>query len=652
MNVLKPVCAAALAAVVVFFGGCMGSTPEPIRAVPMAEAGQALPPESRDSLRIDLADQETEGFHFLAPMTAGTQIDRWELYYAPAASAEAGPDGLPVAPPALMPLSEFGPRHFLRAQLYDCLTVNNPLSSSLGGSVARQHVPDALIPMTALANGFRSVLEPGDRRANRHIWVELSWQVDATQGAEDPSRILRGRHGFRARGLDAAGALLVDVGFSAEFHDFTLPVQGRFRTMINWNTSIEGFYGKPVLTLEMRRAYYDFFLRHRLSPTSFHKQEMEPSLADLPYCAARGQNSINLYTIGRQKGMLPQVETDKIKQIGSGAQEALAQAGLSESAFVLVCNSTEQSDLDSINTNADSVHAEMPWAKVWLFATPNEGLSHRINAWTTLTAADTRAFQSVSYNKEMREKFAGQQDLNLWFVGQEPGSPYANLLLSNRAGDAQVLALQTWANNISGLVVPHATAWPWNGAARAAFPAQEWQARRDGLGVLCYPLPSGQPCPSARLVNLRDGLEHAEALRTAEFLVYNLDIYNKLFQKITLPLLEENLRHFDNVGQTEDMEKRLTAKLALSREQQARIPAQLAALTTLLAEYRERFGAIDQPTDDEQNAAAMTLRRRLYRVIDNAEPLMRAITENLNDPLVPKEKPAEMPMPGEAAPQG
>ncbi|HTL50974.1 MAG TPA: glycoside hydrolase domain-containing protein, partial [Planctomycetota bacterium] len=557
-----------------------------VMEVPLGEAYEWRPTQVAHSIRIDLADQESEGFHFKVPekALAGGTVDHWSFELVDAPNGDEAPVTVPASG-----LDRF----FLTPHFYDCLTVENPLAPAAQETGTPEHVPDALLPMLLTGDEFHSALPTSDKRASRHVWVELTWRLDAAAIEADASRRLKGTQHFKITGYDANGVRRVELGCEAHFRNFSLPVTGRFRTMLNWNTTIAGFYGWPEVSPEMRRMYYDFFLQYRLSPTSFHNQTMEPSIEDLAFCAARGQNAVNLYTLERQKGPLPQAETDAIKRIADAAKPALEQNRLQNSAFVLVCNSAEESDIDSITANADAVHTDYPWAKVWMFAAPSEPLASRINAWTTLTVADTAAFQPISFDAEARKNFAGARDLNLWYVGPEPLAPQVNLLLSNRPFDAHVLALQTWANDINGLVIPHATAWPWARAAEMKFPIVEWRARRDGYGLLCYPLPDGRPCPSVRWTNLRDGLEHAEALRTADLLIYNLDTETKLFEKITLPLLLEQLKSFDNIGHTDDLRKKIEDKLTLTQVQLASIPPVLDGLRAIVEEYKATFQAVD-----------------------------------------------------------
>ncbi|MGH7145537.1 MAG: glycoside hydrolase domain-containing protein [Planctomycetota bacterium] len=665
---------------------------------PMADATQAVPRRDKTRQRIDLVDGETEGFHFQLPADLPA-VTRWELVMVEPPSAAAGSQtAVPAAPPrravdpvAMPPVASvpnlpppapppdqaidaaiLSARYFLTVRFFDCLTVDNPLAAVALVPGAREHQPDALVPMEAgpHGDGFVTSLPVGDPRAGRHVWVDLTWQVDSQAAAAEPARRLHGLHHFFVRGRDAAGRLRVQLALDAHFYNVTLPVQGRFCVMADWNTTIAGYYGWPELPADLRRVYYAFFLSHRISPTSFHSQRMEPGLDDLPFCVARGQNCLNLYTVEATGGRLTNAAVDAIRHIAETTRDPLQRMGLTAGSFILAGdvradpeNTTEtgagfgaagganaKAETESILANVARIHDLDPDAHVWLFGAPSAPFQNKIDAWSPLTAADTPAFAPISYDRARRLQYA-RNNLTLWYVGQEPVAPNVNLLLSNPVLDAHILGVQMWANNVAGLVLPQVTDWPWGGGTAASgFPAAEWQARRDGLGVLCYPLPSGAPCSSVRLENLRDGVEHAEALREAEWLLYDFAQFEPTLDKDALPALREHLQKAadaKDAGGAAD-ETQLRAKLALTEAQRAALPAARRALEAVLTEDLQAYHALDLTPTAADGRDLMRRRRELYAALERAEALVRGIMANLASPA-----PAAGTSPGaESAPAG
>ena len=83
-------------------------------------------------------------------------------------------------------------------------------------------------------------------------------------------------------------------------------------------------------------------------------------------------------------------------------------------------------------------------------------------------------------------------------VAGTPESPVPNLLLTNPLLDVRLLPWLAWQHGVRALVLRGTTRWGGNDL---------------GDGVLVYPGPDGAPCPSLRLVALRDGAEDYECLR-------------------------------------------------------------------------------------------------------------------------------------------
>ncbi|HTL53585.1 MAG TPA: hypothetical protein VL860_13495, partial [Planctomycetota bacterium] len=103
--------------------------------------------------------------------------------------------------------------------------------------------------------------------------------------------------------------------------------------------------------------------------------------------------------------------------------------------------------------------------------------------------------------------------------------------------------------------------------------------------------------------------------------------------------------------------KKIEDKLTLTQVQLASIPPVLDGLRAIVEEYKATFQAVDAKPSKQQAEQMKHLRRRLYRAIEQADPLNQAIVKNINDPVTPttepkKDEPAAPAAPAEPAAQG
>lgn len=366
--------------------------------------------------------------------------------------------------------------------------------------------PDPLLPVE------RFDVEPG--------WAQPVWVTVFVPEGTPP-----GRYAGEAT-ISAAGNPDASVPIEVTVHAFTVPVEGHLKTAF---ALMEGFlekvYGREGVTPQLRRAYGDFLLAHRLNPDDITRTDL-PAIDDLLHYRDRGLTAFNVLNMVKPRGSAawncfspvdfytPAFQAELVSKLDPYVAE-LKQRGLVDKAYVY--------SFDERPAEYEPVMREY------------FGLIKKRYGLPTLTTAkisqDPRAMRDLNvdwlcpvsnvYSFADAERCRGD-GLQVWsYVCLGPRFPYANFLADDPLIEARVIMWQAFHQKLDGFLYWGLNVWerPRNDAPidPSRGPKLDWSITTKGMpflhgdGVLLYPLPEG-PAGSIRLANLRDGLEDYEYL--------------------------------------------------------------------------------------------------------------------------------------------
>ncbi len=291
---------------------------------------------------------------------------------------------------------------------------------------------------------------------------------------------------------------------------FTLPTRLPFKTGVTWNWRIEKYLGRELTEAE-RRAYFDFFLRHRFTPAAFWSRGPAFSAEEVAFIAARGGNLFQIYGnagkrlfTDKQKAAL----APKLRQW----RQMMDKAGALGDCYALVADEPNDSHIPVIRANAGFLKKHFPELRIWVATRPRKDLLDVVDCWDVVTAASTELYEAHSYTDQSMKlvRQAARRPEYWWFYSVEPYAPHANARLDDALVDSRAIGWMSFARGMDGFEYFWATDWAGNADLRdVAWPAKaaKWRSGLSGAGQLCYPGEKGLPMPSLRLINLRDGME-------------------------------------------------------------------------------------------------------------------------------------------------
>ena len=441
-------------------------------------ADGATIPRQGDSHGLEMVRNEREGFQFaVLPRTARPE----RIYRIDVRTND------PDAPTAM---------------LYQVLPVNHVAPPTSGQFIVPPRrlgqIPDVLMPATDRANAKAAAVEPGA--------VPLTYYLEF----QTTPKTRPGRYLYHV-GVLAGKAPHVVLRVRLTVREPVIPDRLPFRTATTWNWSLEDYFGR-ALTPEQKRAFWDFFLDQRLSPTAFFAKEPSPSPTEAAPLKDRGLSVMNLTFVG---GKRPRPLSDAVKgKLGPQLKrwrEELQAAGMMDIAVILLADEPEAAAAPICRQNARWLKEQFPEAKIWVATRPAPEWDFA-DIFDPVTAYSTDFYKAHSHTEEaftwLRKAHPGAE--YWWFHSVEPYAPYPNLRLDNLPIEARVAGWQNALYGMDGYEYFWMTDWSANKDTRdAPWPerAAQWKTGMSGAGTLCYPDERGRPMPSLRLVNLRDGLE-------------------------------------------------------------------------------------------------------------------------------------------------
>lgn len=371
--------------------------------------------------------------------------------------------------------------------------------------------PDPLLPVAS-----------GKAPANQTVafWLTVFAPPQTEAG------LYQGRVTLRPENAPAA-----EIPFTVRVRDFTLPDEGGLSTAFAlMDGFLEKVYDRPV-TPELRRAYGEFCLRHRLTPEGDISRTEPPRFDDLTAYRRRGLGAFNLLNMVAPRGSgawrcnspvewyTPEHKAETLEKLAP-LVEQLREAGFADQAYIYTFDESNPEYHAAMADFFGAVKERFP--EVATFTTARVGtdldLLERLHIdWTCPLTSQYR------FDEAQRCRAAGKK---VWsYICCGPVYPYANIMFRFPLIEARILGWQSFALRYDGLLYWGLNVWDQKGNTpidpnRTLF--LDWGAEIFigqpiyGDGRLLYAGIDNRPIGSVRLAALRDGLEDYLYLRTLE----------------------------------------------------------------------------------------------------------------------------------------
>jgi len=350
-------------------------------------------------------------------------------------------------------------------------------------------------------------------RAQAHKPGEVTFLFDVHAAADAAPGTWRYRVAFTRPGRADPPA---ELDLTVRVRPFALPVRLPFATAVTWNWGIEKYLGRP-LTPPQRRAYLEFFCRHRLTPAAFWSVGPDMTAEEITFVVARGGNVFQIYGRGGNKPFTDKQKADLTVKLKKW-RATMQAAGALRFCYALIADEPADEHLPAIAANARFLKSVFPELKIWVATAPRKELMDVVDCWDVVTAASTDFYRAHAYRAaDVAAAHAAGAEY-WWFYSVEPYAPHPNARIDDDLADARAIGWMSFAAGVDGFEYFWATDWAGNAAVRGApWPekAARWNTGLSGAGQLCYPGDDGLPIPSLRLINLRDGMEDWAAFRQA-----------------------------------------------------------------------------------------------------------------------------------------
>ncbi|MCX8052857.1 MAG: DUF4091 domain-containing protein [Armatimonadetes bacterium] len=319
---------------------------------------------------------------------------------------------------------------------------------------------------------------------------------------------------------------IISVPVSVTVYKAQVPIQGRMKTTFAlMDGHLEKVYG--VITPEIRRAYTDFLLEHRLNPDDISRTTL-PNIEELVYANTRGLNAFNILNIvpERKPGELwvcfapVDAYTPEFKKRFFEKLDAfvplLEQRGLIDKAYVYGFDERGAEYVPVMKEFFGEIKRRYPKIRTlstcWL--PPDVDPASLSIDWLVVL--------SSWYDHGSAQEFRKKGGEVWWYVCMGPRQPYANWLLEHPLIEARLIWWQALLYDVEGFLYWGLNIWERRNNDKPipdqAGPRIDWSVSCEGEinwlngdGVLLYPGVKG-PISSLRLENIRDGLEDTELL--------------------------------------------------------------------------------------------------------------------------------------------
>jgi len=365
--------------------------------------------------------------------------------------------------------------------------------------------PDPLLPVRSFD------VEPG---WSQPVWITVQVPEGTPPGAYTGSVT-----------LSADNNPDIAVPLSLTVYDFTLPVQGHLKnTFALMQGYLEKVYGREQVTPQLRQAYGDFMLAHRLNPDDITRTDL-PFPEDLEHYRERGLNTFNvLNLVEPRKGAwncfspvsfyTPAFKQSLMEKLDPYVAD-LRKRGLADRAYLHGFDERPGVYFPVIREYFGMVKERYGLPTLTTAKIPQDPKAMRdLNVDWLCPLSDVYSFEAAERCRA--------EGLQVWtYVCLGPRFPFANFLADDPLIEARVLLWQAFHQKLDGFLYWGVNVWWHLNTEKPIVPEKglklDWSITTRGMpflhgdGVLIYPLPDG-PAGSIRLANLRDGLEDYEYL--------------------------------------------------------------------------------------------------------------------------------------------
>ncbi|MBD3293486.1 MAG: DUF4091 domain-containing protein [Armatimonadia bacterium] len=310
--------------------------------------------------------------------------------------------------------------------------------------------------------------------------------------------------------------------------DFEIPVVGNARNAFALHPGyLEWAYGKENVTAELRRAYGDYLLGHRINPDDITRAE-PPVVDDIAYYRERGLTTYNLISFVEPRGDLParirsELEAytpemmQRIQREVDPVVAELRERDLLEGAYVYSFDECKEDFYPTMREYFGMVQER--WG-VPTFTTAHVPLDPEVLADLNI---DWICPHARRYRFEAAER-CREAGFEVWsYTCCGPRYPFTNILADDPLIAARIIGWQVYQQKLDGFLFWGVNIWSRAGnegtIELTGDPRLDWNittggekwAALHGDGTLLYPLDDG-PMGCIRLANVRDGFEDYEYL--------------------------------------------------------------------------------------------------------------------------------------------
>lgn len=311
-----------------------------------------------------------------------------------------------------------------------------------------------------------------------------------------------------------------EIPLTVRVRDFTLPNEGLPTAFALMDGFLEQVYNKST-TPELRRAYGEFCLRHRLTPEGDISRTDLPHLDELLAYKGRGLGAFNLLNMVAPRGDAPwqcnspvewytpenrNATLDRLAPL----VEKMRENGLLHQAYIYTFDESNPEFHPAMTDFFGAVKERFPEVATFTTARVGTDLALLEKLHIDWTCPPTSQYK---LDEAQTCRAAGKQ---VWsYICCGPTYPYANIMFQFPLIEARILGWQSFALEYDGLLYWGLNVWDQNN--RPIDPNEsiflDWDAEIFigqsiyGDGRLMYAGIDGRPIGSIRLDALRDGLE-------------------------------------------------------------------------------------------------------------------------------------------------